>query len=238
MPGRFAMRDPDAQNTPWQTLSQCERCGIRDLVLFADLTEEDFSQIHLPVDDILIPVGEPLYQPGQAADAVFTVREGLLKLEQYLPDGSQRIVSLLGRGDAAGLEATVAPTYEHAAIALRTVRACRIPREVITRLTPKLHRQLMNKWHDTVKRSHDCLRDLSTGSARQRVARLFLFLLSEDEATCRLFGREDMGALLGITTETASRTVAELKRQGVVREVATNQFECNRDALGVIAIAE
>lgn len=231
------MRDPDPLNTPWQTLSQCERCGIRDLVLFADLTEEDFSLIHLPVDDILVPAGEALFQPGQEADAVYTIRDGLLKLEQYLPDGTQRIVSLLGRGDAAGLEATVAPTYEHAAVALRTVRACRIPRDVITRLTPRLHRQLMNKWHDAVKRSHDCLRDLSTGNARQRVARLFL-LLSEETSPCRLFGREDMGALLGVTTETASRTVAEFKRQGLVREVSTNLFDCDREALKAIASAD
>jgi len=232
------MRDPDPRNTPWQTLSQCERCGIRDLVLFADLTEEDFSLIHLPVDDVLIPAGDALYQPGDTADAVFTVREGLLKLEQYLPDGTQRIVSLLGRGDAAGLEATVADIYEHAAIALRTVRACRIPRDVVSRLSPRLHRQLMNKWHDAVKRSHDCLRDLSTGNARQRVARLFLLLLQENPESCQLFGREDVGALLGVTTETASRTVAELKRQGVVREVLSNRFECDAEALRTIAEAE
>ena len=231
------MRDPDPGNTPWQTLSHCERCGIRNLVLFADLTEEDFSLIHLPVDDILVPAGEALFQPGQEADSVYTIRDGLLKLEQYLPDGTQRIVSLLGRGDAAGLEATVAPTYEHAAIALRTVRACRIPREVVARLTPRLHRQLMNKWHDAVKHSHDCLRDLSTGNARQRMARLFL-LLSEEASPCQLFGREDMGALLGVTTETASRTVAEFKRQGLVREVSANLFDCDRNALKAIASAD
>lgn len=231
------MRDPDPRNIPWQVLSQCERCGIRDLVLFADLTEEDFGLIHLPVDDILVPAGEALYQPGQEASAVFTVREGLLKLEQYLPDGTQRIVSLLGQGDAAGLEATVADTYEHAAIALRNVRACRIPREVVSRLSPKLHRQLMNKWHDAVKRSHDCLRDLSTGNARQRMARLFL-LLAGQGTPCKLFGREDVGALLGVTTETASRTVAEFKRQGLVREVSANLFDCDLPALEAVAEAD
>jgi CRP-like cAMP-binding protein len=95
----------------------------------------------------------------------------------------------------------------------------------------------MNKWHDAVKRSHDCLRDLSTGSARQRVARLFL-LLAGDGCPCQLFGREDMGALLGVTTETASRSVAEFKRQGLVREVGANLFDCDQNALKTLAAAE
>jgi len=107
----------------------------------------------------------------------------------------------------------------------------------VARLTPRLHRQLMNKWHDAVKHSHDCLRDLSTGNARQRMARLFL-LLSEEASPCQLFGREDMGALLGVTTETASRTVAEFKRQGLVREVSANLFDCDRNALKAIASAD
>jgi len=234
----MSMRDPDPHDTPWQTLQQCERCGIRDLVLFADLAEEDFSLIHMPVDDVLIPAGESLFLPGQGAEAIYTIREGILKLEQYLPDGSRRIVSLLTQGDVAGLEATVSDAYENAAIALQTVRACRIPKEVAARLTPKLHRQLMNKWHSAVKKSHDCLRDLSTGSARQRLARLFLILVPDAIGECRLFGREDIGALLGITTETASRMVTDLKKQKAVRETAPNRFTRNLELLENIAAGD
>jgi len=47
-----------------------------------------------------------------------------------------------------------------------------------------------------------------------------------------------MGALLGVTTETASRTVAEFKRQGLVREVSANLFDCDQDALKALAAAE
>jgi hypothetical protein len=33
-----------------------------------------------------------------------------------------------------------------------------------------------------------------------------------------------MGAMLGITTETASRTIAEFKRKSLLAEVRANQF--------------
>ena len=229
------MRDRDIE-AAWHGLASCERCSIRELVLFADLAGDDFGVIHLPIEDLWLQPGAALYQAGQAAGHVFTVREGLFKLEQYLPDGTLRIVSLLGQGDVAGLEATVAATYEHTAVALQPAKVCRIPKDVVTRLSPQLHRQLMKKWHDAVQRSHDCTRELSTGSARQRVARLFLMLAPAAADRCQGFGREDMGALLGITPETASRVVAELKRAGTVTEVAPNHFE--RDLAALERLAE
>ncbi|MEA3291845.1 MAG: helix-turn-helix domain-containing protein, partial [Pseudomonadota bacterium] len=57
-----------------------------------------------------------------------------------------------------------------------------------------------------------------------RVARLLLRQVCGGDSVCRLFGREDMGAMLGITTETASRIVADFKRKGLLVENAPNQF--------------
>jgi CRP-like cAMP-binding protein len=228
------MREPEVE-AAWHGFASCEKCGIRDLVLFADLANDDFNAIHFPIEDIWLPPGTALYQAGQAATALFTVREGLLKLEQYLADGTLRIVSLLRQGDVAGLEATVAEVYEHTAIALQPTKVCRLPKEVVTQLSPKLHRQLMNKWYDMVQRSQECTRELSTGSARQRVARLFLLLAPPNSEQCRLFGREDLGALLGITTQTASRIVAEFKRAGLIEEIASNLFRRDTAKLAQVA---
>ncbi len=222
----------------WQGLANCKGCGVRDLALFADLTETDFGLIHLPIDELMVASGSALYHIGDEPTAVFTVRSGLVKLVQYLPSGGQRIVRLLRRGDTAGLEAVLGQPYQHSAIAVRPVLTCRIPRAVIQRLsdeTPRLHRQLMNRWQKAVERADAFLVELGTGTARARVARLFLTLVAEGDDECDLFGREDVGAMLGITTETASRMVAELKRQGLVTELRPNRFRCDLDALRDIA---
>ena len=177
----------DSQTTGHAAIS-CTECAIRDLVLFADLQAEDFHAVGVPIGDIRLAPGDSLYRAGDAGAALFTVREGLLKLEQSLSDGSQRIVNLLGQGQVAGLEVTVAGCYEHTAIALQPTKLCRIPRETVDQLAPKLHRQLMRKWHESLIRAHECTRELATGSARQRVARLFLLLAPAGEARIRLFG--------------------------------------------------
>jgi CRP-like cAMP-binding protein len=222
----------------WHGLSSCDHCPIQELVLFADLNAEDFKSIHLPIDDIWLPPGATLFRAEEPATALFTVREGLIRQDQYLPDGTRRIVGLASRGDVLGLEATVADVYGQTAVALQPAKVCRIPSAVITQLSPKINAQLMNKWHVSVRKAHELIRDLATGSARQRVARLFLILPPAESRRCRLFGREDVGALLGVTTETASKTVAEFKRLGVVREIAANLFERDTAALDQIAAGD
>lgn len=208
-------------------------------MLFAELREEDFDLIHLPIDEFALDAGVTLYEAGCAGKALFTIRSGLVKLVQYLPDGTQRIVRLLRQGATAGLEVLVGQPYEHTAIVLRTAVVCRLPKEVVERLsreTPRLHSQLMRRWYSALHQADEWLTELSTGSARQRVARLMLHFLEDGGgATFRLTSREDVGAMLGITTETASRTVAELKRAGVIRAAGQNDFSCDRAALEDVA---
>ncbi|MDR3437281.1 Crp/Fnr family transcriptional regulator [Telmatospirillum sp.] len=224
----------------WTGNAQCQDCGLRELVLFADLDQNDFNLIHLPIEEITCETGTVLYSAGEEGAALFTLRVGLVKLVQYLPDGGQRIVRLLKPGATAGLEASLGQPYEHSAIALRPTRLCRIPRPVIDRLsdeTPRLHRQLMQRWHAALREADGRLTDLSTGKAPQRLARLLLQLV-EPDATVSLFSREDLGAMLGITTEHASRTVVELKRKNAITELSANRFQCDVSQLRDIGAAD
>ncbi|MFC7451481.1 Crp/Fnr family transcriptional regulator [Insolitispirillum peregrinum] len=221
--------------------------------MFADLQASDFNLIHLPIDELSLDPGQAVYHAEDEGHAVFTLRSGLIKLVQYLPDGSQRIVRLLRPGDTLGLEILVGQTYEHSALVLRPALLCRIPQDVVNRLsveTPRLHSQLMKRWHQSVRQADEWLTELSTGNAKARVARLLLSLastgqnatpacktpdLKDSETYCDLFSREDVGAMLGVTTETASRTIAEFRRQGVLTDVQLNRYRCDIPALRRIA---
>ncbi|NFV80644.1 Crp/Fnr family transcriptional regulator [Magnetospirillum aberrantis] len=222
-----------------RTRSECLRCDIRKAVLFAELTPDDIARMFLPVSQVVAEVGDSLFEEGDCGGAIYTIREGVVKLVQYQPDGGQRIVRLLGAGSTIGLEALVDQPYEHHAIALQDVRACRIPVEEVHRLcveTPRLYRQLMRRWHDSIRLADEWLTNMSTGSARTRLARLFLYLTQDGRhQRCGLFRREDLGAMLGISTETASRMVADFKRTGTIRQLRRNMYECDVNGLRAIA---
>lgn len=218
--------------------AECRVCEIRDIVLFADLSEADLGSIQHPINEKVYDPGSILFNSGQTGDTVFTVRSGLVKLVQFLPDGNQRIVRLLRQGALAGLEVLLGGPYENMAMVLQRTTVCEIPVTVIRQLereTPRLQGQILARWHQSVREAEQWLAELSTGNARARVARLFLYLLSGDDDRCQLFSREDVGAMLGITTETASHTIAQFKRDGVVAENSRNKFQCDLAELRTIS---
>lgn len=210
-------------DSSWRGTADCRTCGIRDSVLFADLNDEDFKLIHAPIDQMAYSPGDALQGMGDQATNLMTLKTGMVKLVRNTADGRQRIVRVLRPGDVLGLEALFAPTYESDAVALTPVEVCRLPVEVIQRLTretPRLNQRLMAKWHSSLREADDWLADLNFGNARQRVAGLALKMRSvADASLITLFSREDMGAMLDLKLETVSRTINAFVREGVLEQM-------------------
>jgi CRP/FNR family transcriptional regulator, anaerobic regulatory protein len=211
---------PIKTESAWRGTSDCRNCGIRDMVLFADLNEQDFGRIHAPIDDLVYRSGEVLYAEGSRAAGIFTLRTGMIKLVRVTADGRQRIVRVLRPGDVVGLEALATSHYDCEAVALTDVSVCRIPLDVIHTLgasSHRLHLRLMQKWQQTLKDADDWLADLNFGTARQRVSNFILKMHSPaDGHTVTLFARDDMGAMLDLKLETVSREVSRLVREEVI----------------------
>lgn len=211
---------PIKTESAWRGTSDCRNCGIRDMVLFADLNEQDFGLIHAPIDDLEFGASASLFQEGASALGIFTLRTGMIKLVRGTSDGRQRIVRVLRPGDVAGLEALAHGRYDTDAIALTDISVCRIPLSVIQALgakSPRLHLRLMEKWSRTLREADDWLADLNFGTARNRVSNFVLKMRSATDARLvTLFAREDMGAMLDLKMETVSREISALVREEVL----------------------
>jgi len=228
------MLDEQISNA-WKVGTKCEKCAIRNMVLFADLTREDFDLMHRPIHDFELRVGETLYNAEDAPLYVFTLRSGLIKLISYLPDGSQRIVRIIKQGDVLGLEAMSGQPYLHHAVVLEVAAVCEIPVSLIEKLnenSPHLSKQLMLRWQKVISDADIWLTKLSVGLANQRVASLLLYLAEgANKDKCFLPCREDIGATLAISPETASRVIASFKREGWVKSLSPYRVALNSDAL-------
>ena len=198
----------------------CGPCPVRALDLFAGLSEHRADEVLQGIDHLAYPSRATVYQTGEKSPVVYVVRHGLLKLSHYLPNGDERIVRILKPGDTAGLEALFADPYHHTAVMLTRGHLCRVSVELLEQLdreVPDFHRQLLRQFQRSLNEAEAVLTNLSTGSAHGRVARLLLFLArNHGTQSVTLISREDMGAILGITTESASRIVAQFRRDGVL----------------------
>lgn len=220
---------PIKTESTWRGTADCRHCGIRDMVLFADLKDEDFDLIHAPIDELEFSAGDSLQRMGDQAASLMTLKTGMVKLVRNFPDGRQRIVRVLRAGDVVGLEAMFSSTYDSEAVALNHVKVCRLPVSVIERLnreTPRLHQRLMGKWHQSLREADDWLADLNFGNARQRVTGLLLKMRPNsglypdaDPLVVSLFSREDMGAMLDLKLETVSRTLTAFVREGLIQPI-------------------
>lgn len=229
---------PNCTNIEWHGRAKCAVCEVRNFVLFSGLSAPELDSILQPIDNLHAPQHAVLYEQGAAAPYVYTIRSGLIKLKVDLPNGGQRIVRLLRPGDVAGLETLVGARYHHAAIALQDADVCRIPRDVVMKLDqtrPSVHQALLQRWQRSVDQADHFIVALSTGPAEARMARLLITLGCSGEHAETMPSREDMGALLGITTETASRIMAGFKRRGLVHTDKGSDVVCDHAGLAQLA---
>jgi CRP/FNR family transcriptional regulator, anaerobic regulatory protein len=209
----------------------CGPCPVRGLDLFAGLSESRADEVLREIDHLFYAARASIYQTGEKSTFVYVLRHGLVKLSHFLPNGDERIVRILKPGDTTGLEALFTDPYHHTAVMLTPGHVCRVSvtlLEQLDREVPDFHRQLLRQFQRSLNDAEAVLTNLSTGYAHGRVARLLLFL-ARDHGTqsVTLISRENMGAILGITTESASRIVAEFRRAGILTHCKAGV--CNGD---------
>lgn len=199
----------------------CIECSVRRMALFGVLDAAALERIHYRVPDLHFEPGQPLFAAHEPGTSAYTVREGVVRLERSSERGGRRIVRLAGQGDLIGMEAMLSQTYAADAVACTPVRVCRLPRVLLDELAgeqPQLLRDMMKRWQAALDEADEWLTELSVGSARWRMLRLLLKLSEFGQPDGRVWlpSRQEMGSMLGMTVETASRLVSALKREGVL----------------------
>ena len=213
----------------------CAECGVRRFALFGVLDHAALDNIHVHIADIRLQPGQSLYSAQSQGSAAYTVRSGVVRLERTNERGERRILRLAGRSDTLGMEAMLGQTYAADAVACTEVAVCRLPRTLVDELSrgqPDLLLDLMKRWQRALDDADEWLTELCAGPARHRMLRLLL-KLSEyaDDGSVWLPSRLEMGAMLDMTIETASRLVSQLKREGVLETPDQRHARIDMDRL-------
>lgn len=226
--------------------SNCSACPLHDKSVCREIIYlQRHTEFDAGIDDCRCAHGGTLYCVAAPVDALYCIREGIVKLAKPWPAGEQRIVRVLKSGDLAEVEAIYSPAYEHTASAIGEVRACRIPIAWLRKFAAaswRLQTQLLNESVSALREAESWHLQL-TGEAtpaRTRLARLMLRLRADEGDCIHRFCLEDMRAVIGIAPETASRIISEFGRQGILvradcADAAPRCFRCDIAALKRIA---
>jgi CRP-like cAMP-binding protein len=214
----------------WQATAGCAECDIRQRTLFSALRDSDLERLRGSICSAAIPNGAVLFREDQAADAIYTLGRGLIKLTKQGPAG-ERIVRLLGPGAAVGLEAYSGGHYRHSAVAMRPSDVCRVPLDLLQGLQRQngaLAEQVLAQWEQQLESADRWLAELGQGVASERMERLIAILAEmqgADGPLVQLLPTADLASILGITRESVSRALAELRHASTLKQVAPHIYE-------------
>ena len=204
---------------------------MRSSVLFGAMEPSEFDDELKLIHNGIVRANTVIYRQGDPADAVFTIRSGLVKLLHQ--DESEKIVRLLGRGGAIGLEAAADGHYEHTAVAMRDLSLCRIPATVLRALIgphPGLLSGLAAKWREHATLSDQWISTISRGRHQDKVEsliRLFVMISGDTPNAVRLPRTAEMAAILGCSATYVSRWMATLKRKGLLKRIGPWTYRCD-----------
>jgi CRP/FNR family transcriptional regulator len=173
-----------------------------------------------------VKAGQWVYATGEPLEGVFAVFAGCLKTMLIDPAGNEQILGFPQKGDLLGMDGVFSGHHASQAIALTDCELVVIPFHEMSKLgtaAMALENWLYRATCRELAREHALVGLLGTLSADARVAR-FLVSLSERFAEAgyspRTFHlcmtRKDIGSYLGLTLETASRTLSALHAAGLI----------------------
>jgi len=223
-------------DSPHPQAQACAACSVREHSLFSALDQAGLDYIHAHIDSIRLQPGKALFEAGAHGAVLYTLREGIVRFERVTERGDRRIVRLAGRGDLIGQEVLLRRPYATDAVACTPVQLCRIPAHLVDGLAsqhPALVRELMVRWQRALEDSAVWLAELATGPVRRRMLRLLHKLAGHagPDAVVWLPQRDEIGAMLDLTVETASRLVSRLRREGVLELLGARQARIDVAAL-------
>jgi CRP/FNR family nitrogen fixation transcriptional regulator len=172
---------------------------------------------------------QTIYVEGDPAAHLILVIDGLVRSCSAFPDGRRFIGAFHGAGDIFGIESK--STYHDSAEAVRETTLVFYPTRDLAEMSgakDKLARQVLGSMLRSLDQERGHARLLGRLSA---IERLSAFLLEGFEPTNerRLLTlemtRQDMADYLGLTVETISRSLAQLKRDQVIAFISARKLK-------------
>lgn len=211
-------------------MTACDTCIVRNRAICAGLSAEELGVLNKMGRRRMLDAGETLIFEGDESVLVANVIEGVLQLSSATPDGREQVVGVVYPSDFLGRP--FAGSTAHTVTALTQARVCVFARADFDRFAkdhPGLEHKLLERTLHELDRTRKWMVLLSRKTAQEKVA-TFLLDMSDrlvqpgcdaprDSALSQFelpFSRQQVGDVLGLTIETVSRQMSQLKRDGVI----------------------
>jgi CRP/FNR family transcriptional regulator, cyclic AMP receptor protein len=226
----------------------CAACCWRSKGFFCNVPLVELKSFQAVKYTKAYPPAAILFAEGQTSRGVYLLCKGRIKLAMTSPDGKTVILRFAEPGELLGLNSTITGgPYEFTAETMEPCQVNFVMRKAFLRILAEDRAFWVQV---TEQLSSDCstackqIRSLALSqSAVEKMARFLLDRAAKGRQTNRgiqmnlPFTHEDIGQAVGVTRETATRTLTELKNRMLITSNGTTLVILNRPGLQALVAA-
>lgn len=214
----------------------CDLCEVRERLICADLSPREFAHVEKTMARRHVAKNKTLMVEGEPNQSLYIIVDGSFRLSKMLEDGRRQVTGFLFKGDFIGVRSTDSSAYT--AEALEDASVCYFPHRYLDEIAidaPGVKDRLIARGQTEYHKAQDHIVLLGKKTAEERVIS-FIDLIarnigSNDGPSRRRvplpMPRQDIADYLGLRLETLSRTLAALKQDGRVLELARHHVVIN-----------
>lgn len=201
---------------------------LKNTQLFEDLSEAELGELSKITPYRRYEAGEIIYHMEDPADALYFVRDGMVKISMYFPNGKEMILGLLGQYDIFGelllLPSERRPNQAEAVIDTTLIVMPENDFQRLLQQQPAIAMKFIQVMSTRLWQAQQWQAEVGAFDAPGRLANLLVRLASD-------FGRDvergveidlaltqqDLAKMIGATRETVSHCLARLLEFGAVK---------------------
>lgn len=196
---------------------------IQHLYLFEQLNDAELGRIAGHTTLLNLPSGKSLFYQGDACRSFYVVHSGMVKLFRTSPDGSEKVLELVGPGQMFAEAVMFVGTYPVHAVAIED--SCLFAFDC---------KDFRAQLHDNIdlcfrlmaamsRRMHGLINEIDQLTLHSGTERLVRYLLDQIPPDVKhapsirlLVPKQTIASRLGIKPETFSRVLSKLRNDGLI----------------------
>lgn len=186
--------------------------------------------------------GETIFRKDEPSTYLYILKSGRVKLTSAMPSGRNQIVGLITPGQMLGVDTLSDEFYPYSATARSTTTVCRFKHAAMMNILnehPCITTHLLDDLNTKLSQTRALIEAIGRKTAIEKIAACILSIQPQDRPDVEnhplQLSRKEIAEMLGLTEETISRVVTELRRRGVIDTSRSKIILLDRELLQEIA---